>query len=104
HRMAVARIDQRARLPYRDVERRALGQLAEIEIARVRARRHRAGDAGTQGREIAVGWRKAQGALEGLQRNGDVGHELALHGTQVEIDILDLPPEHSLAAAGRSPA
>ncbi len=91
HRMAVARIDERAGLPDRDVERRALRQLAEIEVARVRAWRHRAGDAGAQGGEIAVGWRQTQGALEGLERNADVGRELALHPAQVEVEILDLP-------------
>jgi len=48
HGMAVARIDERSRLPHWYVERRSLGQLAEIEIARVWAWRHRVGHARTQ--------------------------------------------------------
>src|SRR5262249_8784123 len=91
HGMGVARIDECAGLPYRDVECRALGQLVEIKIACMRARWHRGRDARAQRGEIAIGRRYPQNALEGPQWNGDVGHEFTLHGAQVEIDILDLP-------------
>src|SRR5271157_6474608 len=91
HGVAVARVDECTGLPYRNVERRTLGQFAKIKIARVWARRHRGRNAGTQWREIAIRRRKAQGALERFQWNGDIGHELALHSAQIEIDVFDLP-------------
>src|ERR1700724_1945820 len=54
------------------------------------ARRDRAGDAGAQGREITIRRCQAKGALEWLEGNGDVGHELPLHGTEIEVHVFDL--------------
>src|SRR5215469_17174111 len=45
YRMTVARIDERSRFPHWYVERRSLGQFAEIKIARVWAGRYCAGHA-----------------------------------------------------------
>src|ERR1700738_4126277 len=89
-RMAVARINERPGLPYRKVQRRAFRQLVQIDVAPVGARRDRAGHAGAQGREISIRRRQAKGALEWLEGNGDVGHELALHSTEVEVHVFDL--------------
>src|SRR5215469_697047 len=66
HRMAVARIDERSRLPHWYVECRSLGQLAEIKIARVWAGRYGVGHAWAQRRKVTIGRRHAQRALEGL--------------------------------------
>src|SRR6516225_193882 len=88
--MAVARVNKRTGLPYRDVERRTLRQLAEIKISCVWTRRHRGRDARTKRRKITIGRRKAQSALEGLKWNRDLGHELALHSAQIEINVFDL--------------
>jgi hypothetical protein len=48
HSMAVARIDERSRLPHWYVECRSFGQLAKIKIACVWAWRHRVGHAQAQ--------------------------------------------------------
>src|SRR4029077_3129568 len=54
HGMAVAGIDECSWLPHRNVERRSLGQLAQIEVASMWSRWHRVGHARAQGWEIAV--------------------------------------------------
>src|SRR5215470_16085698 len=56
----------------------------------MRPGRHRAGDAGAQGREIAVGRRETERALKRLQRDTDVGREFSAHPAEVEIDVFDL--------------
>src|SRR6516165_2663458 len=64
HGMAIPGVDERSGLPHWNVQRRPLGQLTQIEIARMWPRRYRVGHARTQRRKIAVRRRHAQSALE----------------------------------------
>ena len=102
HRMAVARIDERAGLPDRKVEGRAFGELAEIEIARMRPGRDRAGNT----RGLTAGNSRPAAPRPRVPWNGFsgtviLGMNLPGHGAQVEVHVLDLPLRDNPAAANR---
>src|SRR5205823_3077888 len=82
-RMRIACPQQRALDEYRDIERSAFGEIADIDVTGVASRRHRAVLAG-------LGTRDTQRARERRQRNLDPGREFGDLAFEVEVEILDL--------------
>ena len=79
----IAGPQQRALDKHGDVERRAFGEIANVEVAGVAARRHRAVLPGLRARD-------AYGAWERRQRNLDSRRELCDLAIEVEVEVLDL--------------
>src|ERR1700674_3037779 len=81
--MGIAGPQQRALDEHRHVERRAFGEVADVQIAAVASGRHRTVLAG-------LGAGDAQDAGKRCQRDLDAGRELRDLAVEVEIEILDL--------------